>query len=185
MTSSRNQTRSRIRSRIFSAAIRSGVKCAAHRRVDAVDLGVDHPDLRPWEGEPGLVAVDAELAGGRGSTAFASSRRTRHSRRRRGASCGAELSRVCRRSVIAASELGRGGCKPRSGKRTSTRATPIADRADPVERRQRLAISDPADDGRDGRLGEEGEADDERRDMADRIDQQALADAPGCRARAG
>ena len=74
--------------------------------------------------------------------------------------------------------------KPRSGSRTSTSATRDRDGAEPVERRQRLAIGDPADEGGDGRLGQQGEADHQRRQVRRSRRPAGPGRSPGCRARA-
>ncbi len=65
---------------------------------------------------------------------------------------------------------------PAAGSRTSTSAAAMATAPMMSTQRQPLAIREPADDGRDCRLGEKGKADDHRRQGADRIDQQALAE---------
>ena len=63
----------------------------------------------------------------------------------------------------------------RSRKRTRISASTIAAAPAPVERGERLAIIEVAEQRRQRRLGQHGDPDDQRRDMAERIDQQPLA----------
>ena len=81
--------------------------------------------------------------------------------------------------------------RPARASRGATRAAGgpgPAQRRSPPRRASRarsgLVINEPAEQRRHRRLGEHGDADDQRRDMADRVDEQPLPDRPGCRARA-
>ena len=179
MVSSRNQINERMRSRIFIAAITSGVKCAAIAASTAVDLGLDHVRPRPWGRRAAPAPGRSRAAPRRCRPLSRSSRRTRHGRRPARARRWRRASSGVGSAMAPNWSLGR-----RARKRTRTSASDDRRRADPVERGQRLVIIEPAEQRRKRRLGEHGDADDQRRDMAERIDQQPLPDDLAARARA-
>ena len=148
---------------------------ASSARSTSPDVGVDHRGLALRHGEPRLDGIDSELPRGRIDRGLETSRRTRRSRRPR-ARGGGEASR------------GDSGRPWRSTGRLAARAQPPigqahedqrrrdGERAHPVERRQRLAIDEPADQRRNRRLGEKVSPTTSGDKVADGIDEQALAE---------
>ena len=180
MISSRFQTSARIFSRILSPAEPLGREPGLQLAVDRADVEVDLARLVLGHGKPRLRPIDAELIRSRVD-------------RRLGPAVEHRILADGQRQLLA-DFLKRTGC-------SSMRAqlVPLGDRlqaplrqphqhqrggdgegADPVERLQRLAIGQPADQRRDRRLGQQRQPDDERRQRADRVDEQALPDRPGC-----
>ena len=152
-----------------------------HRPVDLLEPEVDH--LRRAPGR--RAAPDPRATP---SSAAASRSPPRPSRRRRHGRRGAAPARRAARRGSCRAWLDQLASAPRRAKLQASRRQADqhqsgadqqrAERSRPAE--SRLAIGDPADRGRDAGWVRSSQADDQGETWPDRIDEQPLADAPGC-----